>query len=67
LSITHLAYQPPKSQTAVINSGMFKDREVEILPQDYLDQHYCLIRDCEFQIDLTIRRDQLDNPISVRR
>ena len=57
---TYFFNSPPlKTTTAMINSGRFKGRKVEILPEDYLDERYCLTRDLEFGIELSMRKDEL--------
>lgn len=50
----------PKGQVALITGGLFNGRTVEILPQHYLQQVYCLVRDCEFGVELTMRKEQLN-------
>jgi len=49
----------PQGQ-AVIIGGLFNGRSVQVLPQHYLQPHYCLVRDCEFGVELTMRKEQLN-------
>lgn len=46
-------------QLAVLNSGQFTGRAVEILPDNYLDEAYCRVRDCQFGIELTVKKENV--------
>lgn len=52
--VTHL-----KSQRALVTGGRFKGRKVEILPENYLGEGFWLIRDLEFGIELTMRKENI--------